>query len=83
MSTVFLSDPRAEPVRCPERQGHANLALRCILEAEIEALQSRLQQRSAKSAVARGLARVDLDRQVAWLRDGVAKLQARLDALLI
>jgi hypothetical protein len=77
MSTLVLTDPAIQPVQCPAPLDHANLALRCVLDAEIEALTGRLLQRSAKTAVAGGLARDDRDRQVGWLRDSMAKLQAR------
>ncbi len=77
MSTLVLTDPVIQPAQ----RDHANLALRCVLDAEIEALKARLRQRSAKAAAAWGLARADLDRQVGWLRDSMAKLQARRNAL--
>jgi hypothetical protein len=81
MSTLVLTDPLIQPVACPPQRDHASLALRAVLDVEIEALKARLRQRSANAAVARGLARADLVRQVGWLRDSVAKLQARRDAL--
>jgi hypothetical protein len=81
MSTLVLTDPHIQPVQCPAQRDHANLALRCVLDAEIEALKARLRRRSANAAVARGLARADLVRQIGWLRDSVGKLQARRDAL--
>jgi hypothetical protein len=81
MSTLVLTDPVIEPVQCPAQRDQANLALRRVLDAEIEALTARLRQRSADAAVASGLARADLDRQAGWLQDSVAKLQARRDAL--
>ena len=77
MSTPVLTQPVIQPVQ----RDHANVALRCVLDAEIEGLKARLRQRSANAAVACGLARADLDRQLGWLRDSVAKLQARRDAL--
>jgi hypothetical protein len=81
MSTLVLADPVVQPVQGPARRDHANLALRCVLDAEIEALTGRLLHRSANVAIACGLARADLDRQVGWLRDSMAKLQARRGAL--
>jgi uncharacterized small protein (DUF1192 family) len=80
MSTQVLTHPVTQPVPCPAQRDHANLALRRVLDAEIESLKARLRQRSATAAVACGLARADLDRQFGWLRDSVAKLQARRDA---
>jgi hypothetical protein len=70
-----------QPVQCRAQRDYANRALGCVLDAEIEALMARLRRRSANAAAAWGLARADLDRQVGWLRDSVAKLQARRDAL--
>jgi hypothetical protein len=81
MSTLVLTDPLIQPVQCPAQRHHANLALRAVLDAEIEALKARLRQRSTNAAVALGLARADLVRQVGWLQDSMAKLQARRDAL--
>ena len=81
MSTLVLTDPVRRPSQCPAQRDHANLALRCVLDAEIEALKARLGQRSANDAVAGGLARAGEDSQVGWLRDSLAKLQARRDAL--
>ena len=81
MSTLVLTDPVVEPVQCAAQRDQANLALRCVLDAEIESLKARLRQRSGRAAVSSGLARADLDRQSGWLRDSVAKLQARRDAL--
>ena len=81
MSTLVLTDPIAQPAPCPAQRDHANLALRCVLDAEIEALKARLRERSATAGAACGLAREDLERQFGWLRDSVAKLQARRDAL--
>jgi len=80
MSTIVLADPVIQPVPSPEQRDHAKLALRCVLDAEIEALKGRLRQRSANAAVAFGLARVDRDRQIGWLRDSLAKLQTRRSA---
>lgn len=81
MSTLVLTDPLIQPVQSPADRDHANLALRCVLDAEIEALTGRLLQPSANAAVACGLARADRDRQVGWLRESMAKLQARRGAL--
>ena len=82
MNTLVLTDSVVlQPVACPVQGDHANHALRCVLDAEIEALKGRLRQGSANAAVARGLARADWDRQVGWLRDSMAKLQARRGAL--
>jgi hypothetical protein len=44
-------------------------------------LKGRLLQRSTNAAVACGLALADGDRQAGWLRDSMAKLQARRGAL--
>lgn len=79
--TLVLTDPLAQPLKTPARQGHANLALLCILDAEIEALRSRIRQRSANAAVVFSLGRADLDRQGGWLHDSLARLQTRRDAL--
>ena len=81
MSTLVLTDPVIQPVQGPSGRDHANLALRCVLDAEIEALTARLLQRSANVAIACGLARADRDQQGGWLRDSMAKLQARRSAL--
>ena len=81
MSTLVLTDPIVQPVPCPAQRDHANLALRCVLDAEIEALEARLRQRSTTAGAPSGLPRDDLDPQLGWLRDSVAKLQARRDAL--
>ena len=81
MSTVVVTNPVVKPGACPAERDHANLGLRCVLDAEIEALKARLQKKSADAAAARGPARADQDRQVGWLRDSLAKLQARRDAL--
>jgi hypothetical protein len=81
MSTLVLADPVIQPLARPAQLAHGDLALGCILDAEIEALKARLRQRSANAAVVWGLARADLDRQVGWLRDSMAKVQARRDAL--
>ena len=81
MSTLVLTDPTVQPAPCPAQRDHANLALRRVLDAEIEALKARLRQRSATARAAGGLPRDDLDPQLGWLRDSVAKLQARRDAL--
>ena len=64
-----------------EHVHHANRALGCVLDAEIEALKSRLLQRSANAAVACGLTRADRDRQIDWLRESLTKVQARRGAL--
>ena len=81
MSTLVLTDPVIQPVQEPAGRDHANLALLRVLDAEIEALTGRLLQRSANVAIACGLARAERDRQVAWLRDSMAKLQARRGVL--
>ena len=81
MSTVVLPDPVVQPVPPPAQRHHANLALRFVLDAEIEALKARHLQRSANAQLDRGLTRADLDRQLGWLLDSVAKLQVRRDAL--
>jgi hypothetical protein len=81
MSTLVRTDPLLQPLRCPTQRDHADLALGRILDAEIDALKARLRQRSANAAVVWGLARADLDRQIGWLLDSMAKLQARRDAL--
>jgi hypothetical protein len=81
MSRPVLPDPLVQSERRLTQQEQANLALGRILDAEIDALKARLWQRSADAAVVWGLARADLDRQVSWLRDSLAKVQARRDAL--
>jgi uncharacterized small protein (DUF1192 family) len=81
MSTLFLTDRVVQPVPSSAHQDHANIALGCVLDAEIEALKARLRRRFADGAVAGDRARADLDRQVGWLREDVAKLQARRDEL--
>jgi len=81
MRRLVVDDVRPHPLPRPGQADHANFALRCVLDAEIEALRSCLLQRSARAAVASGPARVDLDRQVGWLRAGLAKLQTHRDAL--
>ena len=81
MSTLFLADQIVQPVPSSAQRDHANLALRCVLDAEIEALKGRLRRRAAEAVVADDAARADLDRQVGWLRGSVAKLQARRDQL--
>jgi hypothetical protein len=81
VSAVVLTDPVAQPAPTPGQQEHANLALRSVLDAEIEALKARLGQRSAGAALACGLARADREPQVDWLRASLAKLQARRSAL--
>ena len=81
MSTLVRTDPVITSVEAPAGRNHANLALRYVLDAEIEALTGRLLQRSANVAIACGLARAERDRQVGWLRDSMAKLQARRGAL--
>lgn len=81
MSTHVLTDPVIQPEQCPAQRDHANLALLSVLDAEIEALQGGVLRRSAIAAVACGLARADRDRQIGWLRDSMAKLQARRGAL--
>lgn len=80
MSTLVLTDPLIPPEKRHPQSEHASFALRCVLEAEIEALEARLRQRCAIAAVACGLARTDLEQQVGWLRDSVARLQARRNA---
>jgi hypothetical protein len=82
MTTLVLTDPLIQPEQRRAQRDHASFALRCVLEAKIEALDVRLRQRCAIAAVASGRARTDLERQVGWLRDSMAKLQARRDALL-
>jgi hypothetical protein len=77
MSTVVLTDPPIELAQCPPQRNHANLALLCVLDAEIEALKGRLLQRSRKAGVVGDLAGVESDRQLGWLQDSMAKLQAR------
>ena len=81
MSALVFTDSVIQPVQSPPQRDHASIALRRVLDAEIEALKVRLQQRSTIVAVACGLARADRDRQVGWLRDSMAKLQARRGAL--
>lgn len=81
MSTLVITDPVTGPVASPDQREHANHALRCVLDAEIEALKGRLLQQCANAAVACGQARADRDCQVGWLRDSLAKLQARRGAL--
>jgi hypothetical protein len=81
MSTVTLTAQLISPVRSRPHGDHASLALKRVLDAEIEALKYRLRQRSANAAVAWGLARADLDLQVGWLLDSMAKVQACRDAL--
>jgi hypothetical protein len=81
MSLLLVADSLIQPVQCPAWRDHANVALGRILDAEIEALKARLRQRSANTALDWGLARSDLDRPLGWLRDSVAKLQARRDML--
>ena len=81
MSTLVLTDPTAQPAPCAAARDHANLALRRVLDAEIEALRARLRQRSTTAGASSGLPPDDLDPQLGWLRDSVAKLQARRDAL--
>ena len=81
MSPLVLTDQIVQPAPCPAQRDHANLALRCVLDAEIEALKARLRQRSTTAAAPGDLPRDDLDPQLGWLRDSVAKLQARRDAL--
>ena len=81
MRAVVLTVHDAQPAPTPGQQGHANLALRCVLDAEIEALKSRLGRRSANAALACGLARADRDPQADWLQASLAKLQARRGAL--
>lgn len=80
MNALVLTNLVVEPTQCPAQRDHANVALRCVLDAEIESVKARLRQRSADAALACGLARADLDRQFGWLRNSLAKLQARRDA---
>ncbi len=80
MSTLVL-EPVIQAAQRPGHRDHANLALRSVLDAEIHAIKNRLRHRSANAAVACGLARADRDSPVGWLRDSLAKLQARRDAL--
>ena len=81
LSTLVLTDQVIQRVQRPPRRDYADLALRRVLDAEIEALTDRLLQRSANVATACGLARADRDRQIGWLKDSMAKLQARRGAL--
>ena len=81
MSTLGLVGQMVQPVSYPVQRDHANRALRCVLDAEIEGLKARLQQRYANAGIGSGVAGVDWDRQVGWLRDSMAKLQARRGAL--
>jgi hypothetical protein len=81
MSTLVHTDQVIQPAQCPPQRDLAELALLCVLDAEIEALKGRLLKRSPSAAVACGLARADRERQVGWLRDSMAKLQARRGAL--
>jgi hypothetical protein len=81
MCPLAHTDPVIQAVVCPAQQDQANLALRCVLDAEIEALKDRLRQRSAEVAVPCGLAQADQDCQTGWLQDSLTKLQARRDAL--
>ena len=78
---TLVTDSVSGPTSCPAHRDAANLALRCVLDAEIEALKGRLRQRSSDAAVASGPARADRECQVDWLRDSLAKLEARRDAL--
>ena len=78
MSTLVLTHPVVQPVTCAAQRDQANLALRCVLDAEIAALKARLGQQSANAPFD---ARADRGRQHGWLRDSMAKLQARRDAL--
>lgn len=79
MSTLVLTDPVLQPAQSPAQRDHANLALRRVLDAEIDALKARLQRGSANPAG--GLARADRGSQVGWLRESLARLQARRSAL--
>ena len=81
MSAVVIIEPATQPVECPAQRGQANIALQCVLDAEIEALKARLRQGAADAGAACGPAGADRDCQVGWLRDSLAKLQARRDAL--
>jgi uncharacterized small protein (DUF1192 family) len=81
LGTLVLTGPVIAPVQVPTRREHSNLALGSILDAEIEALKARLVRRSANASMVWGLARADLDPQVGWLRDSLAKLQARRNTL--
>ena len=78
MSTQALTHLAAQPATFATQRPQADLALRRVLDAEIEALTARLAQWSANAPLG---ARADLDRRHGWLRDSVAKLQARRDAL--
>ena len=80
MKALVRREPVTEPVACSAHQDYAHLALRCVLDAEIEALEGRLQQASADSAEAGDVAGAE-DCPLGWLRDSLAKLQARRDAL--
>jgi uncharacterized small protein (DUF1192 family) len=79
MNTLVLTDPVIQRAHRPAQRDHANSALGCVLDAEIEALKARLQRGFANAAV--GPARADLDSRVGWLRDSLARLQARRSAL--
>lgn len=81
MCTLVLSDPIIQPVSLPVRLDHGDLALVCVLDAEINALKARLGRRCANAALVSGQARAELDQQAGWLQDGLDKLQARRDAL--
>jgi len=78
MNTLVLTNPVIAAAQRPAHRDHASLALRSVLDAEIQALKARL---SANAAFARGLARADQNGPAGWLRDSLAKLQARRDAL--
>jgi hypothetical protein len=81
MSAIVITDPVIEPESSPEQREHANHALCCVLDAEIEALKARLLQRSADAEAASGQDREDQECQVGWLLDSLAKLEARRRAL--
>ena len=78
----LVTDEGGRSIPRAAQADHANVALRGVLDAEIGALKERLRQRSARPAVENCvLARADLERQLCWLRDGLAKLETRRDAL--
>ena len=76
MSTLVVTDPTVQPAPCHAQRDHANLALRRVLDAEIEALKARLRQRSTTAGASSGLPRDDLDPQLGWLRDSVGSCRS-------
>jgi hypothetical protein len=81
VSTFVHIDPLIQRMPDPAHRDQADFALRCVLDAEIEALNARLEQGSENVAAVCGLARADLDRAGDWLRDSVTKLQDRRNSL--